>query len=507
MSDPLSATVIFTYLGIAALLGVLAGRQGGGDVDDFVAGDRAFGPVLMYFVMGATIFSAYALLGTPQRIVSKGSDMFYIFAFGSVGFVPMFFMGARIRRIGARMGYVTQAQLIGGRFESRGLSGMMAAASVVSFLPYVVIQMKAAGLVVSSVTGWSLTSGAACVYGVVVFYVVMGGVRGVGWTNVLQGVAMLAIVWSVGVAVPVAYFGSVEGLFDAVVTEHPEHLTLPGPGAQTSDLRYSSEILLSALGFSMWPHVFMKCFTAKSARLVQLSVALYPSFLLFLVPLVFLGYVVVVFDGPGTDQALMWLSQLWQHHPLESGVVQSLGEAGIIAALLAFAILAASMSTGDGLLHGAASMCVCDLWVGALRRPLHPRAQTRAIRGVVVVFAGLAWIVLRHADRLPVVELLLLAYAVVVQFFPVVLCGLYWRGATRRGAESGLLVGLSVALLLVVLRATHPESYTALNPAGIEPGLVAVALNAVVLVFVSLWTATSSDDHLEAFELPRSSAP
>ena len=126
---------------------------------------------------------------------------------------------------------------------------------------------------------------------------------------------------------------------------------------------------------------------------------------------------------------------------------------------------------------------------------------------VVVVFAGLAWIVLRHADRLPVVELLLLAYAVVVQFFPVVLCGLYWRGATRRGAESGLLVGLSVALLLVVLRATHPESYTALNPAGIEPGLVAVALNAVVLVFVSLWTATSSDDHLEAFELPRSSAP
>ena len=43
------------------------------DVHDFVAGDRAFGPVVMYFVMGATIFSAYALLGTPQRIVAKGS--------------------------------------------------------------------------------------------------------------------------------------------------------------------------------------------------------------------------------------------------------------------------------------------------------------------------------------------------------------------------------------------------------------------------------------------------
>ena len=43
-------------------------------------------------------------------------------------------------------------------------------------------------------------------------------------------------------------------------------LTLPGPGAQTSMARYSSEILVSILGMSMWPHVFMKCFTARSAN-------------------------------------------------------------------------------------------------------------------------------------------------------------------------------------------------------------------------------------------------
>ncbi len=62
------------------------------------AGERSFGPVLMYFVMGAMIFSAYALLGTPQRVVAKGPDAFYMLAYGAAAFVPVFYLGARVRR-------------------------------------------------------------------------------------------------------------------------------------------------------------------------------------------------------------------------------------------------------------------------------------------------------------------------------------------------------------------------------------------------------------------------
>ena len=147
-------------------------------------------------------------------------------------------------------------------------------------------------------------------------------------------------------------------------------------------------------------------------------------------------------------------------------------------------------------------MLVCDLVVGTVRRPLDARAQTRWIRVSVVVFAAVAWLGLLWADQLPVVDLLLLAYAVVVQFFPVVVLGLYWSGATRAGAEAGLTVGLVVAALLIWLGAAFPDVYASLNPAGIEPGLLAVAFNALVLVCVSVWTPRSSDEHLERFELP-----
>ena len=139
MGEHLAAVVVFGYLAVAMLIGLLAARRGGGGATDFVAGERSFGPLVMYFVMGATVFSAYALLGTPQRVITKGSDAFYILAYGAVGFAPLFFFGARVRRIGAREGFVTQAELVGARYDSRRVTAWMGTASIVAFLPHLLL--------------------------------------------------------------------------------------------------------------------------------------------------------------------------------------------------------------------------------------------------------------------------------------------------------------------------------------------------------------------------------
>ncbi|NJK31584.1 MAG: sodium:solute symporter family protein, partial [Deltaproteobacteria bacterium] len=279
--------------------------------------------------------------------------------------VPLFFFGARVRRIGAREGFMTQAELLAARFESPRISVLMGAATLVSFVPYLVIQLKGAGVVMHAVTGWSPTLGAAIVYLVVLIYVLAGGVRGVGWTNVIQGIAMLIVVWAIGLWIPAKLFGSVPAMFDRVVAEHPEYLTLPGPGGQTPATRYSSEIIMSVLGFSMWPHMFMKCYTARSARLVQLSVVFYPTFLFFLLPLIFLGYVAVLAGGPSDDSVLLWLIDLLRGEPGHP----------LLFAFVAFAVLAASMSTGDALLHAGGSILVRDV--------LLPIEHTPFGRGVI----------------------------------------------------------------------------------------------------------------------------
>jgi len=499
MLESLPALVVVAYLAIALVVGVAAGLRGRGGAEDFVAGERAFGPLVMYFVMGATVFSAYALLGTPQRVIAKGSDAFYILAYGAVGFVPLFFFGARVRRIGARLGHLTQAELVGGRYQSRLVTGMMGAATLAAFLPYTVIQLKGAALVMSAVVGTSPVLGAAIVYAVVITYVVIGGVRGVGWTNVLQGAAMLVIVWVLGLWIPDRLFGGVTAMFDRVVAEHPQHLVLPGPeGAPTTPFQYSAEILMSILGFTMWPQVFMKCFTARSARLVQLSAALYPTFLLFLVPLVLLGYAALLLPGAPRDENVI----LWLVARPELG-----GAGGPAAAFIAFAVLAASMSTGDALLHGGGSIMVRDVLVGGLGLRLSERAQTWWMRAVIVAMgvAGLA--LLAVADRWSVVDLLLLAYAVPIQFLPVTLLGLYWRRASRRGAAWGLGLGLCTAVLLFVAGRHAPALYALLNPLDLQIGAVAAIVNVVALVALSLRDPPMDEAHLARYELAPTSTP
>jgi len=486
-----ASALMFGYLALALVVGIWAGRRGSGGSDDFITGERSFGPVLMYFVMGAMVFSAYALLGTPQRVMAKGSDAFYALAYGSVALVPLFFFGAKVRRIGARLGLVTQAEFLGERFASRRLSALMGMASLLAFVPYIVIQCKGADVVMQQVLGWPPLVGAGLVYAVVTLYVVFGGMRGVGWTNVLQGVVMLVVVWWLGLAIPGELFGGVGPMFDRVVAERPEFLTLPGPAPGTTDYQWSAEVLLSILGFSMWPQVFMKCFTARSARLVQHSAVVYPTFLLFLIPLFFLGYAALLLPGAPTDErVLLWLVG----HPLLAG-------GGLMLALFSLAVLAASMSTGDSLLHGGASIFVRDVLMRGFGVALGERAQTWALRGAVLVLGVLGLVLTSMAASWSLVDLLLLGYAVPVQFLPIVLFGLYWRRANTLAAEAGLTLGLMSVIALFAASKLAPELYAALNPLGLQIGVLGLAVNVVTMIVLSLMTPPMAKSHLQRFEL------
>lgn len=488
----MASALVFAYLAVALAIGIWAGRRGSGGTDDFITGERSFGPILMYFVMGAMVFSAFALLGTPQRVMAKGSDAFYTLAYGSVALVPVFFFGARVRRIGAREKLYTQAEFLGGRYASRRLTAVMGLASLLAFLPYIVIQFKGAGVVMQQVLGWSPVAGAAVVYAVVTLYVMFGGMRGVGWTNVLQGVLMLVVVWWLGLTIPQQLFGGVGPMFDRVIAEQPAYLTLPGPGAGTSDYQWTAEVLLSILGFTMWPQVFMKCFTARSARLVQHSAVVYPTFLLFLVPLYFLGYAALLLPGaPRDESVLLWLV----HHPALAG-------GDLMLAFFSLAVLAASMSTGDALLHGGSSILVRDVLVAGLGMRLRERAQTWILRATVVVLGVVGLALMAQSDRMSLVDLLLLAYAIPVQFLPITLFGLYWRRANRPAAEAGLYVGLAAVIGLFLADKLAPGLYAALNPLGLQIGVLGLALNTAVLIVVALVTRPMPADHLRRFELP-----
>ena len=144
----LVTVIIGIYLVANLVIGLMAGRRASKSVTGFVAADRSFGLLVMYFVTGATVFSSFAFLGGPGWAYSRGAAAFYILAYGVLGMAPFYWVGPRIAELGRRLGHVTQAQLITGRFPSRRLSALIALISLVAFIPYVTLQIEGAGLVI-----------------------------------------------------------------------------------------------------------------------------------------------------------------------------------------------------------------------------------------------------------------------------------------------------------------------------------------------------------------------
>ncbi len=174
--------VIVVYLAVTLGIGLAAGRRSSKSVAGFVAGDREFGLLVMYFVTGASVFSAFAFLGGPGWAYSRGAAAFYILSYGALGMAPWYWIGPRVAQVGRRMGYVTQAQLLVGRFPSRFLSVLVATLTVVAFVPYITLQRSGAGIVIEAVTDGhvSFAVGAAVAYGIVIIYVLSSGVVAVG---------------------------------------------------------------------------------------------------------------------------------------------------------------------------------------------------------------------------------------------------------------------------------------------------------------------------------------
>lgn len=478
----LITVIIFAYLVVTLAVGLVAGRRASRSVQGYVAGDRDFGLLVMYFITGATVFSAFAFLGGPGWAYSRGAAAFYILTYGVLGMAPWYAMGPRVAALGRRFGFVTQAQLLVGRFPSRELSALMAVLTLAAFVPYVTIQMRGAGIVIEAVTDGRipLAAGAAIAYAIVLVYVLASGVSAVGWTNTFQGVFMLVIAWALGIYLPHRLYGGVGPMFEQILAERPELLSLPGltgDGKPWSWGAYSTAILASAIGVTMWPHLFMKAYAARSDTIIRRTVILFPTFQIFLIPVFLIGFAGVLFpDSPDRSDFILPFLILRSDLP------------AIVVGLFCAGALSASMSTGDALLHGAASVVVED-GVQPFRE-LSDRGQRVLMRVVVVAVGSLAYL-FALVEGFSLVDLLLASYGIICQYMPAMLAALYWRRATTAGVVSGLLAGSAVSVFFFLV----PE----LKPFGIHEGILGLIVHIPVLLAVSLRGTPQDDDHVDGF--------
>lgn len=473
------------YLVVSLVTGLAPGFRVSNSVAGYVAADRSMGLLVLYFVLGASVFSSFAFLGGPGWAYSRGAAALYIIAYGVIGIVPLYFFGPRARRLGERFGFVTQAELLAHRYNSRFLSIFLSVLSVAVFIPYLTIQMKGAGIILSTITEGriSLEVGAGVTYAVVMVYVLWSGVLGVGWTNMLQGMFMMVIAWFLGLYLPYKLYGGVGTMFEQIAaSEKASMLVAPGltsAGEPWAWAGFSSAVLVSGIGFTMWPHLFMKSYAAKSDRDLRLTVVLYPTFQLFLVPILLIGFAGVM-AYPGVTPA----------DSIVPFLLTQLDLSPILVGLVCAGTLAASMSSGDSILHSAASIGVRDGLAQAFPGSFNEQNERTWIRSLVVLLSLVAYY-FAVVSEVSLVALLLGAYGGVAQIFPLMFSAFYWPRANGAGALAGLISGIAVNTFFM-LHAEHSPI------AGVHEGIWGLAVNVVVLVTVSLLTAPPDAERVRA---------
>jgi SSS family solute:Na+ symporter len=232
-------------------------------------------------------------------------------------------------------------------------------------------------------------------------------------------------------------------------------------------------------GFSLWPHYFMKIYTARDERTLKKTVVWYPTFMIFLLPIMFIGFAGIL-RFPGVEPADAILPT----------IVTSLDLPPLVIGLFCAGALAASMSTGDALVHAAAAVLVNDLYKVSFKPDLDDARERRLIRFLVVAIAGTAYY-LAVFSNFSLVYLLLFSYGFLNQFVPLVVAAFFWPRATRPGVLAGLIVGCATVIIW--------SSFPGLQWQMIHPGIWGLGANFIAMISVSLATEPMDDEHVRKF--------
>ncbi|HEY2379168.1 MAG TPA: sodium:solute symporter [Gemmatimonadaceae bacterium] len=480
--------VIVVFFVVAIGLGLAARRGREMSLEQWSLGGRGFGTIVVFLLMAGEIYTTFTFLGGSGWAYGQGAPAFYILAYMLIAYTMSYFLLPVIWRYAKEQQLLSQADYFVRKYDSPALGVLVAVVSVVACVPYLVLQLKGLGIIVSEASYGGIAPHAAIWAGglALIVFVVVSGVRGSAWTAVLKDVMILGTAVFMGLYLPVHYYGGYRAMFVAIDQAKPGFFVLPARGMSPS--WFISTVLLTGFGFYMWPHTFGSVYTARDERVLRKNAVVMPLYALVLV-FVFLAGFAAVLQVPGlrgsdADLSLLRIAKL----TFSPSMVGLLGAAGVLTALVPGSMLLVTTTT---------------IIAQNIYRPLVPTTDERRIaivaRSAVPGVTLLAiWLSLRGGSA--IVPLLLMGYNLVTQLMPAVLLSLWERPrASAAGAFAGILAGELVVAYQTVRGVSLPDLIPSAPQAikDLNIGIVALVANVLVLGTVSLFAGQSRSRTVE----------
>lgn len=531
-------TYIFVFLTFSLYIGIAIWSRASSTKEFYVAGGNV-PPLANGMATAADWMSAASFISMAGLISFLGRDgAFYLMGWTG-GYVLLALLLAPYLR---KFGKFTVPDFIGDRYYSRSARLIAVFCAIVISFVYVCGQMQGAGIVFSRFLEVDITVGVVIGMAIVFFYAVMGGMKGITYTQVAQYCVLIfafmvpAIFISIlmtGQVIPQIGFGSELLDGSGYLLERLDGLsqelgfpTYTEGHRSTQDVFFITAALM--FGTAGLPHVIIRFFTVPNVRDARKSAG---YALVFIAILYTTAPAVAAFAKTNLINTVNnieytavpeWFSK-WETTNLISfndkngdGRIQYVGDpeinelvvnrdimvlanpeiAGLpnwVVALVAAGALAAALSTAAGLLLVISTSVAHDLLKRSFMPEITEKQELRYARisiFVAVLVAGYFGI----NPPAYVAQVVAFAFGLAAaSFFPAIVMGIFNKRMNKEGAIAGMIAGFSfTAMYIIYFRFINPVADNAeswwfgISPEGI--GTLGTMINLAVANTVSKFT-------------------
>ncbi|MCZ8515433.1 sodium:solute symporter [Paenibacillus filicis] len=470
--------ILFFFI-ISVLIGIRAKKGKEMNLEQWSVGGRGMGTLLIFLLSAGEMYTTFTFLGASGSAYGDGGSIFSIVTYGCLATVISYWTFPAIWRYAKKHKLVSQSDFFVKKYQSPYLGVLVAVIGVIACTCYLVLQLKGLGYIVSATSYGAIPSTAAIWVGAigVTIFVMISGIHGSARTSVLKDILILGIVVFLGVYFPIHYYGGFQSMFEAVEHAKPNFTVLPEQGMSVS--WYISTVILSSIGFYMWPHGFSPIFAASSEKALRKNAILMPIYQLILLFAFFVGFAAILqapgLKGSEADLILLQLSK----QSFDPWFVGLIGGTGVLAALVPSSMLLMSIST---------------LLAKNIYRVFTPSTTDQQIAKLVkylVPLISLTGIYLTFKGGNTLFSLALIAYNFITQLAPAFFASLMRRNfATKHGVFAGIITGGALVSFMDLGNINIGQLFPYLPQAmkDLNEGIIALFVNIAVLVIVSLIT-------------------
>ncbi|MFE6609769.1 cation acetate symporter [Amycolatopsis sp. NPDC057786] len=453
-SNPALNITIFAIFVAITLVIVFRASRNTKTASDYYAAGRAFTGPQNGIAISGDYLSAASFLGIAGAIAINGYDGFlYSIGFLVAWLVALLLVAELLRNTGK----FTMGDVLAFRMKQRPVRAAAAISTLAVSFFYLLAQMAGAGGLVNLLLGIEGNLGQDLVIAVVgvimILYVLIGGMKGTTWVQIIKAVLLIAGTFAMTLWVLGKYGFNLSSLFQAAVDKGGQTgEALLGPGKQygktgTTKLDFLSLGIALVLGTAGLPHVLMRFYTVPTAkdarRSVVWAIALIGVFYLFTLVLGYgAGALVgpdVIAKAPGTTNSAAPLLALELGGPILLGFIAAVAFATILAVVA-------------GLTITASASFAHDVYASVIKKgKTAPDSEVRVARITALVIGAVAIVGGILAKNQNVAFLVALAFAVAASAnLPTILYSLFWKRFNTQGALWSIYGGLSVCVILIV---------------------------------------------------------